>query len=84
MSMYRWNASDEPAVVGPPARRFRPLYIAIASIAAHAAVFGAAFAARAPTPAAPRTEVVQVLAGQVDPWTGDFHAAGVRSARIRD
>ncbi|HEY1959314.1 MAG TPA: hypothetical protein VGH28_27055 [Polyangiaceae bacterium] len=84
MTMYRKNAVDEALVLESPKRRVRPLFIAIGSVAAHAALLAAAFAARAPAPAAPKTATVQVLAGQVDPWTGDFRATGVRTARIRN
>lgn len=84
MTMYRVNASAELEIASPKPRRFRALAIAVVSIGAHAAIIGAAFAARGRGPVAPRTAVVQVLAGHVDPWTGDFQAIGLRSARIRD
>jgi len=84
MTMYRRNAADEPIVPEAPKRRARVLLIAAASVAAHAAVLAGAFAARAPEPATPRTATVQVVVGQVDPWTGDFHATGMRMARVRN
>jgi hypothetical protein len=81
---YRKNASAELPVGEPSARRVRPLHVAILSVGLHAGLLGAAFAARVPTPAGPHTRLVRVIAGNVDPWTGDFRAAGVRTARIRE
>jgi len=84
MSTYRTNASGDWAVPPTaPASRARGLGIAFATVAAHAAFLTAAFVWRTPDPVAPRARVVTVLTGQVDPWTGDFHATGVRSARVR-
>ena len=84
MTMYRTNVAGEPIVPASPPRRIRPLFIAVASVALHAAVLGAAFASRPTAPTPPRTATVQVLAGQIDPWTGDFHASGLRTARVKD
>ena len=84
MTMYRRNAAEEPIVPEQPKRRARVVLIAVASIAAHAAVLVGAFASRAPAPATPKSATVQVVVGQVDPWTGDFHATGMRMARVRN
>jgi hypothetical protein len=85
MTMYRTNPSSGPSVpMPPPPNRLRPLWIAVFAVGVHAAVLGAAFAARAPEAVGPRTKIVSVLTGQVDAWTGDFHANGVQRARIRD
>ena len=82
MRPYRVVSSVESEVAKPPRRRGRTVAIIVASVAAHAAVLGAAFVSRAPEPVKPRTEVVRVLTGQVDSTTGEFHAAGLADARI--
>ena len=85
MTMYRTNVAGEPPEPPvPPPRRIKPLFIAVASVVLHAAVIGAAFASRPTEPTRPPTVTVQVLAGQIDPWTGDFHAAGLRTARVKN
>jgi len=53
------------------------------SFAAHVAVLALAFAMRGEAPKKPDTEYVQVLAGHVDRWTGDFQATGLMTARVR-
>ena len=83
MRPYRVGSSVESEVTNPaPARRGRAVAIVIAAVGVHVAVLATAFAMRAPEPVAPRTEVVSVLAGHVDPMTGDFQATGLRDARI--
>ena len=82
MGPYRVVSSNESNVESSPRRRGRVVWIIVASVAAHAAVLGAAFASRAPEPTAPKTETVHVLAGHVDPMTGDFQATGLADARV--
>jgi hypothetical protein len=82
MRPYRVNSSNDLDVPSPPRRRGRAAAIVVASVAAHAALLAVAFAARAPEPTAPKTEVVRVLAGHVDPMTGAFEANGLADARI--
>ncbi len=82
MRPYRVNSSNDLDVPSPPRRRGRVVAIVLASVAAHAALLAAAFAARAPEPTGPKTEVVRVLAGRVDPTTGSFEANGLADARI--
>jgi len=83
--MYRTNASSTAAELPPPGpNRLRTVLIVVATLGLHGVVFGAAFASRERPPAPRRTAVVSVLTGQVDPWTGDFSATGIRNARIRE
>jgi hypothetical protein len=82
MRPYRMVSSVESEIANPPQRRGRAVAIVIGSIAVHVAVLATAFVMRAPEPVAPKTEVVPVLAGHVDPMTGDFQATGLRGARI--
>ncbi len=82
MPPYRVNSSNDLDVPTPRARRGRAVAIIAATVGLHAAVLGAAFAARAPEPTGPRTETVHVLAGHVDPMTGAFEAHGMADARI--
>ncbi len=82
MRPYRVVSSVESEVANPPRRRGRAVAIVIVSIGVHVGVLATAFVMRAPEPVAPKTEVVSVLAGQVDPVTGDFQASGLRDARI--
>ena len=59
-------------------------FIALAlAVGVHAAFFVALFVLRAPEPATPKTAVVTVLHGHVDPMTGDFLAEGMAQARVR-
>ncbi len=83
MEIYRTNAAEDLEIAAAPKpRKHRAIWIIAASIAAHAAVLGAAFVARAPA-AAETTRVVSVLVGHVDADTGAFHAQGVADARIK-
>ena len=83
MRPYRLQPS-ELELEEPPQRhrRARAVVIVVASVAVHAAVLAAAFVSRAPDRMAPRSEVVRVLTGHVDPMTGAFEANGVADARI--
>ncbi len=81
MRPYRVNSSDDLDVPPPPARRGRAVAIIAFAAGLHAAVLGAAFAARAPEPTS-RIQTVHVLTGHVDPMTGSFEAHGMADARI--
>jgi hypothetical protein len=66
----------------PPKNRARVFWIALATVGLHAALFAAAFAARAPENTAPKTRVVSVLTGHITEL-GDFQATGLANARVR-
>ena len=82
MRPYR-IAQNEMSPTEPPKSRGRVLWIALATVGLHAAVFAAAFAARAPENTAPKTRVVSVLTGHITEL-GDFQATGLSNARIKN
>jgi hypothetical protein len=83
MRPYRLPVQDEITPTEPKPRRARVVWIALATVGLHAAVFAAAFAARAPENTAPKTRVVSVLTGHITEL-GDFQATGLANARIRN
>jgi hypothetical protein len=84
MRPYRLPVSNEITPTEPPKRRGgRAFWIVLATVGLHAAVFGAAFASRAPENTAPKTRVVSVLQGHITEL-GDFEATGLANARIRN
>lgn len=82
MEIYRTNAAENVEIAAAEKPRRRAMWIVALSIAAHAAILGAAFVARAPTPV-DTTRIVSVLVGHVDTDTGAFQAEGLARARIK-
>jgi hypothetical protein len=82
MRPYRLVPS-EMTPTEPPRRRGRVFFIAVATLGLHAGVLAAASASRGPENTAPQTRVVSVLTGHITEL-GDFQAAGLVSARIKN